>query len=133
MKSLSPKQQKIYNFMKEFMKENNYPPTYREIAAHFRDNLGTVQVAIAGLVKKGYLEKGGGTARGFSLTHIDEDPEMMLVRSSVEAAPLYGNVAAGEPIFADSNLQGYVPFPVLKGNAEGIFCLRVIGDSMIDK
>ncbi len=133
MKTLSPKQQKTYDFIKNFMKDNNYPPTYREIAAHFRDNIGTVQVAIDGLVKKGYMAKGNGLARGFILTHADEDTELMRIRSSVKAVPVYGNVAAGEPIFADSNLQGYVPFPVLKGNGEGVFCLRVVGDSMIEK
>jgi repressor LexA len=133
MKTISPKQQKIYDFIKRFAHANNYPPTYREIAGHFRDNLGTVQAAITGLIKKGYLEKGKKLARGFTLTNKYENPEAMLIKSSVEAVPLYGSVAAGEPVFADSNLQGYIPFPVLKGNAEGIFCLRVIGDSMIER
>ncbi len=133
MKTISPKQQKIYDFIKSFMESNNYPPTFREIAASFRDNLGTVQAAMKGLIKKGYIEKGEGLARGIILTHKFENPEALRIKSAARAVPLYGNVAAGEPIFADSNLQGYLPFAALKGNEENVFCLRVVGDSMIEK
>lgn len=133
MKTLTEKQKRTYEYIKSYIDENSCPPTYREIAARFKDNIGTVQVTIAGLLRKGYIERTPGVARGFRLTGIDENPELELMRSHTHAVPLFGNVAAGEPVFADSNIQGYLPFPALRGDGEDVFCLRVIGDSMIDK
>lgn len=43
--------------------------------------------------------------------------------------PLVGNIACGEPITAEENIQDYVDVPA-KANCD--FCLRCKGDSMID-
>ena len=130
MKELTTKQQKTLDFIKTYIEEHICPPTYREIAAKFSDNIGTVQVTVAGLLRKGYIKKSPGVARGFRISDSSDSgrqhPEM-------NAVPLFGRVAAGEPVFADSNIQDYLPFPVLKSADEDVFCLRVIGDSMIEK
>ncbi len=46
--------------------------------------------------------------------------------------PLYGNVAAGEPIFASDNIQGYVTMEKNPKGHQIHFALKVKGESMID-
>ena len=46
--------------------------------------------------------------------------------------PLVGNVAAGEPVLAEENIEEYVPVPQIAGGEQGEFVLRVRGDSMKD-
>ncbi len=43
--------------------------------------------------------------------------------------PLIGTIACGIPIFAEENIEGYVPIPE---NIHADFCLRCTGDSMIN-
>jgi repressor LexA len=46
--------------------------------------------------------------------------------------PLVGNVAAGQPVLAEENIEEYVPVPGIAGGEQGEFVLRVRGDSMKD-
>jgi len=48
--------------------------------------------------------------------------------------PVYGRIAAGEPLFAEQNLEGTLPVGVewLAGKGEEVFALKVRGDSMIN-
>ena len=46
--------------------------------------------------------------------------------------PLVGQVAAGQPILAEENIEEYIPVPQLVGGEDGEYILRVRGDSMID-
>ena len=45
--------------------------------------------------------------------------------------PIVGNVAAGEPILADENIEDYVEVPSTIGGEGGDYILKVRGDSMI--
>ena len=44
--------------------------------------------------------------------------------------PLLGRVTAGEPIFADGNIEEYLPVSSRLGSSESLFALRVVGLSM---
>ena len=129
---LPPKQKKVFEFIKRFMDNNNYPPTYQEIADKFKIIIGTVQDHIAALVKKGYLERIPDKARGFRVINLDEDEEMSKTRESVDAIPMYGAVTAGEPIFADNNIEGYIAIDKPRRSVKEHFALKVKGQSMRD-
>jgi repressor LexA len=129
---LPPKQKKIYEFINRFISENNYPPTFQEIADKFKIIIGTVQDHIAALIRKGYLERIPEKARGFRVINPDEDEEASRIRSGVDAIPLYGSVTAGEPIFADNNIQGYIATERPRRSTKELFALRVKGQSMKD-
>lgn len=129
MDKLTDKQQKILDFIAEYTSDNPYPPTFQEIAARFKITIGTVQDHIAALQRKGYLERIPDVARGFKI--VSQETESMGAYDD-GMIPIYGNVAAGEPIFADDNIQGYI---ALEKNLRGHhlhFALKVKGDSMID-
>ena len=131
--NLPPKQKKILEFINRFISENNYPPTFQEIADKFKIIIGTVQDHIAALIRKGYLERIPDKARGFRVVNPDEDEEISRIRSAaVDAIPLYGAVTAGEPIFADNNIQGYIALEKPRRTTKEHFALKVKGDSMRD-
>ena len=125
---LTPNQQNVLNFLKNFLQEKGFPPTLREIASHFglkgpRGPQKTLNI----LEKKGYIRKVPGGSRAieilsypqFSLTHI-------------LPVPILGRVRAGEPILAIENIEGYINFDRTLVSSGDVFLLRVQGDSMID-
>ena len=128
MDKLTDKQSKILDFIREYTLDNPYPPTFQEIAQKFKITIGTVQDHISALQRKGYIERIPDVARGFKVVGDDAAD----VPQQDYMIPIYGNVAAGEPIFADDNIQGYI---ALEKNIRGHhlhFALKVKGDSMID-
>jgi repressor LexA len=127
MKELTPIQKKVFEFIESFINENGFPPTYAEISHRFGFQVGMVQQVMRALLKKGKIEKDPFLARGIRLIK-PEGPKMNSV-----PIPLYGNVAAGEPIFASDNVQGYMSLDLTrKINTENLFALRIKGESMID-
>ena len=116
MEYLTKKQEDVYNYILQSMRKNGFPPTIREIADHFSVSIGTVQDHISAIESKGYLKIKPNTARGFEPV--------------TKGIPVYGKVAAGKPIFAIENIEGYVQDSYKK--TEGVFALKVTGDSMID-
>jgi repressor LexA len=46
--------------------------------------------------------------------------------------PLVGQVAAGQPVLAEENIEEYIQTPSFAGGEEGEFLLRVRGESMMD-
>ena len=127
-KGLTPTQEKVLNFLKDFLREKGFPPTLREIASHFglRGPRGP-QKTLTLLEKKGFIRKVPGGSRTieilsypqFSLTHI-------------LPVPIVGKVRAGEPILAIENIEGYINLDRTLASSGDVFLLRVQGDSMID-
>ena len=131
-KKLTKNQQNVLEFIKRYIIEKQYSPTYKEIAKNFGINVNAIQQVIGAMVKKGFIEKSEGIARGLRLK--DTLPfEMSRIKSAVQVIPLYGNVAAGEPIFADSNIEGYVAVEKPRRASGTLFSVTVRGDSMVDK
>lgn len=130
---LTKKQKSILDFIEKFSYENSFPPTLKEIAHRFKITIGTVQDHIAALQKKGALERIKDIARGFKVIPQNEDSNTGKIDpTKYEMIPLYGSVAAGEPIFADDNIQGYVTHIRGKSSHKIHFALKVKGQSMID-
>ncbi|HMQ68541.1 MAG TPA: transcriptional repressor LexA [Ignavibacteria bacterium] len=132
MDKLTVKQQKILNFIEKHRIEQTYPPTLKEIADKFGITIGTVQDHIYALQKKGYLERKKDIARGFKVIKSAEEKNIAKLKSDVDMIPLYGNVAAGEPIFANDNIQGYVTMEKNSRGHQIHFALKVKGESMND-
>lgn len=123
---LTPKQTKIYEFIRACQMKNGYPPTQAEICNHFGfGSLNAVRNHLALIEKKGYLQLSSGKARGIQLALMPSKAGQYET-----GIPLLGNIAAGVPIWSEQNIENYLPIPpALFGNGE-IFALRVIGDSM---
>jgi repressor LexA len=132
MDKLTVKQQRILNFIEKHRIEQTYPPTLKEIADKFGITIGTVQDHISALQKKGYLERKKDIARGFKVIKTAEERNIAKLKSDLHMIPLYGSVAAGEPIFANDNIQGYVTMEKNSRGHQIHFALKVKGESMND-
>lgn len=118
MARTSDKQQKILEFLNDFIDENGYPPTVREIcAAVGLKSTATVSYHLAELSRLGKIQNNSGKRRAISL------PD----QQRTNRIPLVGVVSAGMPILAEENLDGTVPWD----GDPSCFALRIQGDSMI--
>ncbi len=124
--ALTRRQREIYDFIRDFVKENGYSPSLEEIGAGFGlSSVATVHKHVQHLVEKGYLRKAWNRSR--SVEPVEEEA------SSSVALPLLGTVAAGLPIEAievEERLE--VPAAMVPAGRD-CFALRVRGDSMIDE
>ncbi len=132
MDKLTLKQHRIIDFIEKHRREKTYPPTLKEIGDNFGITIGTVQDHIYALQKKGYLERKKDIARGFRVIKTDEEEFLKKNKPDADLIPLYGNVAAGEPIFANDNIQGYITMEKNSNGHNIHFALRIKGDSMTD-
>jgi repressor LexA len=126
MEPLTVKQRRVLEFIAERLGEAR-PPSQREIADHFGFVQNAAYQLVSYLRKKGYIVEVSGH-RGLRLS-----PEYLQERREVEGLPIIGRVAAGTPILAQENIEGYVSLEKLFGHSEGTFLLRVAGDSMVDE
>ena len=126
---ISAKQQEILDYIKEEILKRGYPPAVREIckAVHLKST-SSVHAHLETLEKKGYIRRDPTKPRAIEI--IDDD--FNLVRREIINVPVIGQIAAGEPIYAEQNIEGY--FPILPEDmpAGNAFMLNVRGDSMIN-
>lgn len=123
MKKIDEKIKKVYDFTVEYINENGFPPSVREISAKLNiKSTATVYSYIEKLKSKGLLEKSPLKKRALSLTQNVK---------KFQSIPLVGTVTAGNPIFAVENLEGYFPLPD-EFNNSGDFALKIKGNSMIN-
>ena len=125
---LNNKQILILNFIKDHVKLKNYPPTVREICtAVGLSSPSSVHAHLNKLEKLGYIKRGEEIPRGIEVLKKDEEENQPIIN-----LPLIGKVSAGMGIFADENIEEFIPLPknLIKGNNN--FILKVDGDSMIN-
>jgi repressor LexA len=127
MKGLTQRQREVFDFIREFIHTNRYPPTIREIATNFKFSVKGSFDHVKALAKKGYLRCHEGRSRTIEILR-----ETEAEKEEVASVPLLGNVAAGKPLFAEENLQGYVRVPASSLRANKHFAVQVKGDSMKD-
>ena len=126
---ISAKQQQILDYLKEEILAKGYPPTVREIGEKVNlKSTSSVHSHLESLEKKGYIKRDPSKPRAIEIC----DDSFQMVRTEMTSIPVYGNVAAGEPIFADNNILDYFPFPAGELKAGETFMLNVKGDSMIN-
>ena len=126
MEPLTEKQQQVLEFVTDRLGEN-HPPSQREIADYFGLAQNAAYQLVGYLRKKGYLVEAGGH-RGLRLS-----PQYLQERREAEGLPVLGRVAAGTPILAQENVEGYMSVEKLLDRKGGTFLLRVAGDSMVDE
>ena len=112
----------IYDYVEERI-QDNYSPTVREICTDLGiKSTSTVHKYLNMLIEEGLLEKDSGLNRAIRLPNSGHSAQV----------PILGKVAAGVPITAIENIEGYLPFSGLHSNVKDFFALRVQGESMIN-
>jgi repressor LexA len=132
---LTKRQQEIFDFIKRYSGQHGYPPTVRDIGkAVGLASSSTVHAHLANLEKLGLLRRDPSKPRAIELLDRAVESAVENVRSLVTGPglPVVGQVAAGQPILAEENIEEYVQVPPAAGGADGEYVLRVRGESMVN-
>ena len=122
MKTLTERQREVLAFVEDFCGHQGYPPTVREVAAHFAIQPRAAVDHLAALKKKGYLHREPGRSRGLVLS--PRTPGLVV------EVPILGRIAAGQPLLATENVEDTLPLPRSWVRGEEVFLLKVTGESM---
>ncbi len=118
MPRTSDKSGKILDYVNQFVQENGYAPSVREIgAAVGLRSTASVSYHIQQLQEKGLLQAPGAKGRKRAIATNVRPGQI----------PVMGVVTAGVPILAFENQEGTMSYD----GEPGCFALRVRGDSMV--
>ncbi len=107
------------------------PPTVREIAEHFGfKSPNNARQHLELIEKKGCIKRDPGKARGIHILCGASSPVAKDGRTI--SVPLVGTIAAGTPVTAVENIEGTINLDRDLFRSNGLFALRVKGDSMKD-
>lgn len=138
---LTNRQIAILNFITEQIRTKGYPPSVREIGeAVGLQSSSTVHNHLTQLEQKGYIKRDPTKPRAIMILKDADGDEDFYTTSSTEPPvfeemvplPVIGQVAAGQPITAQENVEDTIPFPMRFIRRNDSFILRVKGDSMIN-
>ena len=117
---LTPKQQKILDFVRKAIEKTGFPPTRAEIAKAFRfRSPNAAEDHLRTLKRKGAIEITPGASRGIRL-------------SEGLGLPLIGRVAAGSPILAEEHVERRCQVDPALFHPRADYLLKVRGMSMRD-
>ena len=135
--ALTKRQQQVLDVVEQYIEENGYPPTVREIG----DAVGlaspsTVHAHLKALEQSGALRRDATKPRAIDLgerraARIAQHAEAA-ERAGVRMLPLLGSIAAGSPILAEQNIEEHIAVPEQITSSGDNFLLRVRGESMIN-
>lgn len=124
---LTKRQKEIFDYIRKYAAKTGYPPTVREIGkAVGLHSSSTVHAHLANLEKIGLLRRDPSKPRAIELLF---DKAKSAIRPG-GGLPLVGQVAAGEPILAEENIEEYLEVPDVIGGEEGDYILQIRGESM---
>ena len=124
---LTPVEERIYHYMLDFLCDNTYQPSVREIGKQFHiKSTKTVSELLQSLADKGYIERDPSRSRGVKLLGHE-------AKRRTQPVPYYGKIAAGEPALLPENRKGYITMDRRFLPGPEVFFLRVEGDSMVGR
>jgi repressor LexA len=130
MKGLTKRQREIVDYIQQFIANNRYSPSYREISQHFGfSSLGSVYKHINALKRKGAILAETQTSR--SIAPAEQEPQSKL--SEEVEIPFIGHISAGVPIQILSQTQQLSIPRTLVHSVEKTYALRVQGDSLSEE
>lgn len=126
---ISKKQSEILEYIKSEIINRGFPPAVREICEAVNlKSTSSVHSHLETLEKNGYIRRDPTKPRAIEIL----DDNFNMVRREMVNVPIVGRVAAGQPILAVENIEGYFPVPAEFMPKEPTFMLRVKGDSMVN-
>lgn len=125
---LTTKEQKIYDFIKTYIRKNSYPPSIRDIVSGTGyKSTSTVSMYLDKIEQKGYIVRKNSKTRAIEIN------DKSFYKNDFDVVPLVGQVSAGTPILATENIEEYYPLPSNIPFSDDIFMLKIKGDSMLEK
>lgn len=124
---LTPLERRVYHYLIDFLAENTYQPSIREIAKKFRiKSTKTVSDLLGSLSQKGFIERDQSRSRGVRIVgHSGQ--------ANTQPVPYYGQVTSGEPALRPDQRLGYLTMDRRFLPSDDVFFLRMKGESMIGR
>lgn len=124
MKKGDKRTQEIFDYISNYVTDNGFPPSVREVAQKFAiKSTSTVHYYFDKMKNAGLINYEPNKKRAISLNSS---------KQTANYVPLIGKVSAGQGILAFENPEGAMPLPADIFGGKNLFVLRVDGDSMID-
>lgn len=151
--SLSDRQRRIYECLRNTTNMRGYPPSIREICqATGLASTSTANYHLRKLEEMGFIQRVPGMPRAIQVIDVDKVPEptpppapevpasapvIEITSSAIDdeetaVVPLLGRIAAGTPILAEENVEDVMSLPRTIVGYGSLFMLNVVGDSMIN-
>ncbi len=124
---LTQLERRVYHYMIDFLAENTFQPSIREIARKFRiKSTKTVSDLLHALENKGYIERDESRSRGVRLLGF-------AAAGNTQPVPYYGRIHAGEPMLRPEHRKGFITIDRRFLPSDDVFMLKVKGDSMVGR
>jgi repressor LexA len=124
---LTPLERRVYHYLIDFLAENTYQPSIREIAKKFRiKSTKTVSDLLGALSQKGFIERDQSRSRGVRIVGHSGQP-------STQPVPLYSRARAGEPSLMHDDRVGHITMDRRFLPSDDVFFLRIKGESMVGR
>ncbi len=121
---LTQLEQRVYHYLIDFLADNTYQPSIREIAREFQiKSTKTVSDLLHALERKGYIERDQSRSRGVRLLGY-------AATKGTQPVPYYGRIHAGEPSLLAEHRKGFITVDRRFLPGDDTFILKVQGDSM---
>lgn len=122
--ALSKIERRILNYLVDYLKENTYQPSIREIGKRFGiKSTKTVSEHLQSLADKGFIERDASRSRGVKILGMNLSPGVLNV-------PMYGRIAAGVPALLRDDVHDNFELDRKLVGSSDAFMLEVKGDSM---
>jgi repressor LexA len=124
---LTPIERRVYHFLLDFLSENTYQPSIREIGRRFRiKSTKTVSDLLQSLAAKGYIERDPSRSRGVRLVGYKGLGGTLPI-------PFYGRIHAGEPALLPEHREGHITMDRRFVPSDETFFLKISGESMVGR
>jgi len=130
-KTLTRKQQELFDFLLQNEDHFPHPPTLEELCAALGiKSRGSLHAHIKALIAAQLVEAPERKQRGIRLTEVAK--QMLSPNDDPSTLPFVGYIAAGRPIEAIENIT-YMTIPEQLKTEKPCYVLQVKGDSMIEQ
>lgn len=125
--SLTEIERRVYHYLIDFLAENTYQPSVREIGRRFRlKSTKTVVDILQSLALKGYVTREAGRSRGLRLLGFSSIGQ-------TQPVPLYGQLNSTEPVLDDANRERFIAMDRTFIPTDDAFFLRVSDNGMVSR
>ncbi len=131
------KKDELLNFIKQYVDDNGYPPTVREMCRAVKVNsTSTIAYHLAKLEDEGSIKKNPNKNRALEIVDSYAQKFAKVISTTnpdgLTSIPMLGVITAGEPILAVENCEEYFMVSPNLFRGDGLFMLTVKGESMIN-
>ena len=124
---LTQLERRVYHYLIDFLAENTYQPSIREIAKRFRiKSTKTVSDLLHALESKGYIQRDESRSRGVRLLGF-------AAAGQTQPVPYYGRIHAGEPSLLPEYRKYFITIDRRFVPSEDVFFVKIKGDSMVGR